>query len=218
MPLKVVPRRDRKLNRVVKKGRTIALKRGEILFEPGDPARELYMVREGHLRLSHPGTGGGDRTRTVAIIGPWEMGGEKGLLPGAPRDFRALAGEESVLTLLDGPSVRRALQTAEKTFDAFLRAKEAEVALARALTGYRRPGGAGARLGRLLTNLMDRLGSPGKKGIRIPLRITHQLLADLSVSHRSTVTTHLNDWIYRNILLEVDGHLEILKPDALTDP
>lgn len=218
MPLKVVPRRDRKLNRVVKKGRTISLKRGETLFQPGDPARELYLVREGHLRLSNPGEGRGDRSRTVAIIGPWEMGGEKGLLPGTPRDFRASAGEESVLTLLDGPSVRRALQTAEKTFDAFLRAKEAEVALARSLTGYRRPGGAGARLGRLLESLMDRMGTPGKNGIRIPVRLTHQLLADLSVCHRSTVTTLLNDWIYRGLLVEVDGQMEILDAGALVEP
>ena len=215
MPLKIVPQRDRKLYRLVKRGESLTLQRNEILFRPGDPARELYLVRQGHIRLSQAGEEG--KGRTVAVVGPWEMGGEKGLLPGTPRDFVAAAGEESVVILLDGREVRRTLQTSEKTFQAFLRAKEAEVALARALTGHRRPGGAGARLGLLLTHLADRLGRPGEKGVRIPVRLTHQLLADLSSSHRSTVTTLLNDWMYRDMLEEEAGHLEILDAGKLRD-
>jgi len=215
MPLKIVPQRDRKLYRLVKRGESLPLQRNHILFRPGDPARELYLVRQGHIRLSQGGEEG--KGRTVAVVGPWEMGGEKGLLPGTPRDFVAVAGEESVVILLDGREVRRTLQTSEKTFQAFLRAKEAEVALARALTGHRRPGGAGARLGLLLTHLADRLGRPGEKGVRIPVRLTHQLLADLSSSHRSTVTTLLNDWMYRDMLEEEDGRLEILDAGKLRD-
>ena len=52
MPLKVVPRRDRKLYRLVKRGRARALARGEILFSPGDPARELFLVRSGLVFLT----------------------------------------------------------------------------------------------------------------------------------------------------------------------
>ena len=213
MPLGVIPQRDRKLNRLIKKAEPRALTRNEVLFRPGDPARELYLVRKGHLRLTR--TGEGDRARTVAVAGPWELGGEKGLLPGTPRDFLASAGEPSVIILLDGPAVRRVLQSSQKTFEAFLRAKEAEVALARALTGHRRPGGAQNRLGLLLSHLAARLGRKAEEGIRIPIRLTHQLLADLSASHRSTVTTLLNDWIYREIIRDDGGYLEILQPREL---
>ena len=215
MPLRMIPRRDRKLNRLVKRGETLVLRRNQVLFQPGDPAGELYLVRNGHLRLSQPAAGGPGRT--VAIIGPWEMGGEKGLLPGTPRDFLASAGEESQITLLDGAGVRKALQTSDRTFEAFLRAKEEEIALARALTGHRRPGGAGARLGLMLTHLAKRLGHHGESGTRIPIRLTHQLLADLTASHRSTVTTLLNDWIYQDILREEEGRLEILDPERLRE-
>lgn len=215
MPLRVVPQRDRKLNRLVKKGETLVLKRNQILFRPGDVARELYLVRSGHLRLSQPTPGG--TGRTVAMVGPWELGGEKGLLPGTPRDFLASAGEESQIILLDGLAVRRVLQTTEKTFEAFLRAKEAEVALARALTGHRRPGGAPARVGLLLTHLASRLGRPGIHGTLIPVRLTHQLLADLSASHRSTVTTLLNHWIYQGVLEDREGQLELLDPQRLRE-
>lgn len=213
MPLRLIPQRDRKLHRLVKKGETLDLRRNQVLFRPGDPAGELYLVRSGHLRLSQSAAGGPGRT--VAIIGPWEMGGEKGLLPGTPRDFLASAGEESQITLLEGPAVRKALQTSERTFEAFLWAKEEEIALARALTGHRRPGGAAARLGLLVTHLAKRLGRPGEVGTRIPIRLTHQLLADLTASHRSTVTTLLNDWIYQGILRDEEGCLEILDPEGL---
>ncbi|MFO8175295.1 MAG: Crp/Fnr family transcriptional regulator [Longimicrobiales bacterium] len=214
MPLKVIPRRDRKLHRLVKKGETLTLKRGQALFHPGDPARDLFLVRKGHLRLWHPGREARPQ-RIVAIVGPWELGGERGLFPGAFRDSGATAGEDSVVTVLDGAGARRALQTSEKTFEAFLMAKESELALAEALKGYRKPGGARARLGLLLLNLADRIGRPGDGGIRIPIRLTHQLLADLAASHRSTVTTILNDWIYREVIQEKEGHLEIPEPGGL---
>ncbi len=214
MPLKVVPQRDRKLYRLVKRGEPRVLKRGENLFLPGDPARELYLVRRGHLRLAQAGREG--RERVVSVVGPWELGGEKGLLPGTPRDCRAYAGEECRLILLEGAGARRALQTSETSFEAFLRAKEGEIALARALSGLRRPGGSRARLGLLLLSLAARMGRFDEEGTRLPVRLTHQLLADLSASHRSTVTTLLNDWIYQGAVDETEGFLRILDPGALS--
>ena len=213
MPLKVVPRRDRKLHRLVKRGEILSLKRGELLFRAGDPAEEAFLVRTGYLRLTTPeGEGMGE---TVAIVGPWELTGEEGLRRGVCRQFGATAGEGAQITVLDGAGTRRALQTAEKTFEAFLAAKEAEVALGRALTGLRKAGGARKRLGLLLLNLADRLGRIEEGGTRIPLRLTHQLLAELSASHRSTVTTILNDWIYRGFLERDSGFLLIRAAEKL---
>ena len=214
MPLKVVPRRDRKLHRLVKKGETRVLNRGETLFSPGDPGGELFLVRTGHLQLiSHPGS---PEERVVGLAGPWELTGEEGLLPGASRRTGGRAGERTQVTPLEGEGVSRALRTASKTYGAFLLAKEEELALARALAGPRRAGGASGHLAALLVHLSNRLGrAEEKNGVRIPIRLTHQALADLSGSHRSTVTTLLNDWIYEGVLLREKGQIRILRPDAL---
>jgi CRP-like cAMP-binding protein len=214
MPLKVVPRRDRKLHRLVKKGETRLLKRGEALFSPGDPSGELFLVRTGHLQLTHhPGS---PKERVVALAGPGELTGEEGLFPGTSRRTGARAGEVTQVTSLDGEGVNRALRTASKTYGAFLLAKEEELALARALAGPRRAGGTSEHLGALLLHLSNRLGRlEEKKGVKIPIRLTHQALADLSGCHRSTVTTLLNDWIYDGVLERVGGQFRILRPEAL---
>lgn len=214
MPLKVVPRRDRKLHRLVKKGETRVLKRGETLFEPGDLAHGVVLVRTGHLCLTiHDPT---PYERIVAVAGPWELTGEEGLFPGTPRKTGAYAGEATHVTLLDGAGVTRALQTGSKTYGAFLLAKEEELILARALLAPRRAGGSAKHLAALLLHLSARLGRQGeKRGYKIPIRLTHKVLADLSGCHRSTVTTLLNDWIYQGILAQEGGQIRILRPDSL---
>jgi CRP-like cAMP-binding protein len=215
MPMKVVPRRDRKLHRLVKKGETRVLKRGETLFLPGDPSGELYLVRTGHLRLtSNHGT---PHERIVAVAGPWELTGEEGLIPGSSRKTGARAGEPTQVTVLDGRGVNTALRTGSKTYTAFLQAKEEELALARSLAGPRRAGSAASHVGALLLHLAARLGrTEEKKGTRLPIRLTHKVLADLSGCHRSTVTTLLNDWIYERVIQQVEGHYRIRKPKALS--
>jgi CRP/FNR family transcriptional regulator len=220
MPLKVVPRRDRKLYRLVKRGETLNLKRGETLYSQGDRSDHLFLVRVGHLRLyrrDDPGEKGrGPALRQVAaVLGPWELAGEEALLPDAPRGLTALAGEPVEATILEGREARRVLQTSQKTFEAFLRAKEEELTLARALSQARRPGGAKARLGTLLLHLSARQGKSEEKGNRILIPLSHQVLADLCAAHRSTVTTLLNDWIYDGVLKVEGKGYRILEPDAL---
>jgi CRP/FNR family transcriptional regulator len=209
VPFKVVPRRDRKLYRVVKRGETRTLERGKVLYGAGDPSQHLFLVRSGHLRLEVPEDSGdpgaeAQAGRTADIVGPWEICGEEALVPDTPRRLTALAGEPTQVTVLAGLHTKRALQTSQTTLEAFLRAKEAELTLARALSVSRRPGGAGARLGAVLLHLSDRHGKLEGRGTRVGIPLTHQLLADLSASHRSTVTTLLNDWIYQGAL-EDDG-------------
>jgi CRP-like cAMP-binding protein len=149
------------------------------------------------------------------------MTGEEGLLPGTARRTGARAGEDSVVIPLEGSGVNRALRTASKTYGAFIASKEEELALARALSGPRRAGGATRQLGALLLHLSGRLGRvEEKKGVRIPIRLPHRVLADLAGCHRSTVTTILNDWIYAGILTQKDGRFLILDPESLasSDP
>lgn len=204
MPFRLVPRRDRKLYRLVKRGETRTLERGEVLYGAGDHSRHLFLVKIGHLRLGVPDGGSASGGRTCDIVGPWEMCGEEALYPEAPRRLTATAGETSQVTVLPGPDAQRALQTSQTTLEAFLLAKEAELTLARALAASRRQGGAGARLGAVLLHLSARHGKVEAMGSRIGVPLTHQLLADLCGSHRSTVTTLLNDWIYDGTL-EDDG-------------
>ena len=232
MPLKVVPRRDRKLHRLVKKAPLLTLRKGEALYRFGDTGEEVFLVRTGHILLTE-GTAR-PQARVVALAGPWELTGDEALVPGTPRRTGAVAGEASQVSLLRGKGVSNALRTASRTYGAYLLAKEEELALARTLAGPRRDGATARRLAALLLDLSRRLGRTETKGggkakggekveiqaretggRTIPLRLTHQVLADLAGCHRSTATTFLNDWIYQGILIQDRGRLQILRPERL---
>lgn len=213
MPFRVIPQRDRKLNRLLKRGGTLQLARAAPLYQPGAPARTVYVVRRGWLRLVSIGAGGEERT--VEVIGPGELAGEEGLLGAGTRRTGARAGAPAELTEVDGEDALAALGSSLSSLDAFLSAKLEELTLARALADRRGNGQAARRLARVVLSLAMRLGEGGSRKASIPFRLTHQVLAELSGTHRSTVTTLLNDWIYRDILQRRRGVLTILDPAAL---
>ena len=57
MPLQVIPRRDRKLNSLIKAATPEVYRKGGIIYQQGDPAGLVLLVREGHVRLTLPKTG-----------------------------------------------------------------------------------------------------------------------------------------------------------------
>jgi CRP-like cAMP-binding protein len=215
MPMKVVPRRDRKLYRLIKRSETLALRKGEVLYGVGDSPTALYLVLEGHLRLTEGREG--SRGRTVGIVGPWELAGGEALIPWATRRTGARAGELSQVTVLDGRGVNRVMKGSTKTLEAYLQAMEEELDLNRTMARLSRPGGVPGRLAATLLRLSDRLGveEDGRKGILIPHPLTHGVLAELSRCHRSTVTTLMNEWIYDGLLADADRGVRILEPKTL---
>ena len=96
MPFRLHPPRDRKLFRLVKKAEAIRLVKGRSLYIPGDPAREVFLVRTGFMRLVLPGIEAGARERTVAVALPWEMFGDEAFTEGHRR-YGAIAGATCVV-------------------------------------------------------------------------------------------------------------------------
>lgn len=214
MPFRIVPRRDRKLNRLVKAGQVLELRRGEELFAPGDPAREAYVVRDGHLRLWQ--VEGERRPRTVEVAGPREMVGLESVFagPGVRRRYGASAGQPTRVVLLPGDGVARAFRTGERTFVHAFRAVHDDLAMARWSGGGRGGPSTAERLADVLLVLARRFGTEEGTGLRLEVRLTHQELADLAGAHRSTVTTLLNDWIYRRTLKDGPEGL-LVRPQRL---
>ena len=74
---------------------TVSLSPGEFLFREGDPARELYIVRKGVLRIVS-GSTVYETIRTGGIVG--EMGIVE---PGARRSASVIAGTSAELVKID---------------------------------------------------------------------------------------------------------------------
>jgi CRP/FNR family cyclic AMP-dependent transcriptional regulator len=198
MPLRLEPVRDRRLQRLVKAATAVATRKGDVIFRCAEPAGHVFLVGEGHVCLQL-GDGSAD-ARTVAVAGPWELFGEEGMVPGSLRPYTAVAGERGSVIPLEGPDVRAVLRSSQHTLTTYLEVKERELQLLRSAAGGSPGPTARQRLAVVIVDLIERLGEPEGDGTRLPHWFTHRELADLSGAHRSTVTTCLNDWIWRGVL------------------
>lgn len=216
MPIRVVPRRDRKLYRLIKAGAVTEYSRQKKLYAAGDPSEAVHVVLEGHIQLALPGFGD-ERERIAAVAGPRELFGEEALIPGSSRKYSAVAGEASRVVSMSGVSVFKAFRGSPKTLSVFLEARDADLAASRS-----RIGAAGrttkARLGSVILYLAHRLGEADDDGtVRLHQWFTHRELADLAGAHRSTVTTTLNEWIYEGVLRQEGHELIVASPDVLEE-
>jgi CRP-like cAMP-binding protein len=131
------------------------------------------------------------------------------------RRYRAVAGETASYRALDGPSFFHVIKSTEQTLAALLGGLFRDLDAARKLTyGATGPSATG-RIALVLLELADRWGEPREVGVIVTQRVTHQLLADLAGTHRSTVTTTLNDWLYRGILKTAARGIHLAKPERL---
>lgn len=91
MPLQVIPRRDRKLNSLIKAATPTWYRKGDVVYRRGDTSALVLLVQDGHVRLTFPKTGAaGDRI--VGVAGPKELLGLEAVTLDVPRRYTAIAG------------------------------------------------------------------------------------------------------------------------------
>lgn len=215
MSFRLEPARDRKIFRLVKKAESVRLAKGRALYGPGDPAREVYLVRSGFVRLVLPGMQPGLPERTVGVALPWELFGAEAFTEGRRR-YGAVAGATCTVHPLPKGGVLTGLKTAKSSLDAYLEGVERELHRLRHAQGGSHGPSAANRLAEVLLDLGERCGEPVGRGIHLAQRFTHQVLADLAGAHRATVTTLLNDWLYDGVLgTTPEGCLSLQRPPEL---
>lgn len=215
MPFHLVAARDRKLFRLVKRSNPVKLVKGRSLYVAGDAARDVFLVKEGFIRLVLPGMEKGRDERTVSVALPWELFGDEAFTEGHRR-YGAIAGSTCTVLPLPKGSVLAGLKTAKKSLDAYLEGVERELHRLRHAQGGSRGPTAAQRLAEVLLDLGVRCGEPAGRGVHLSVRLTHQVLADLAGAHRATVTTLLNDWLYDGVIgTSSDGCLELRRPHEI---
>ena len=213
MPLQVIPRRDRKLNSLIKGATPDEHRKGKVIYRQGEASALVLLVQEGHVRLTLPKTGS-DRDRIVGIAGPGELLGIEAVTLDVPRRYTAIAGSPCTVLPLNGAAVFRTLRASPTTLSRYLRSADHDLAEARLIalsSGF----SSKARIADVLLDLAYRFGVDDGRRIRLDHWFTHQELADLAGAHRSTVTTAVNDWIYDGVLKQQPRGLIINKPGTL---
>lgn len=77
---------------------TRAIRAGERIFQEGDAAATIFVVRKGRVRISKHVRGG---EKTLAVLGPGDLFGEMAVITGAPRSATAEAVDDVTVIELD---------------------------------------------------------------------------------------------------------------------
>jgi CRP/FNR family cyclic AMP-dependent transcriptional regulator len=172
------------------------------------------LILDGLLvrRVGAEGRYGAELLGPGDLLRPWEHDGEDATLPFAT-SFHV--NERLKLAVLDLKAAARMAPYPEVVGALVGRAMQRarHFAVTMAIAHYPR---IDRRLLLLLWHLADRWGRVTSDGIRIPLRLTHTLLADLVASRRPSVTTGLAQLEHEGYLTRHDNII-VLRGEPPTD-
>ena len=177
--------------------------RGAKLFSEGDPARNVFVICFGQVKISSTSRDG--KTMILKIAGPGDVMGLSAVLANVPHEVTAEAIEPCQVK-----TVRK------QEFIEFLgRHGIASMHAAQSLSGeYMTVFHDAKRLARLLLD-WGRAAANGKSELRFTMALTHEEIANMAGTSRETVTRLLNQF-RRDQWITIKGtSLTIVKPDQL---
>jgi CRP/FNR family transcriptional regulator len=194
--------------------RTLKYKRGESIYLPGDPGDTIYFLRKGRVKLAYLDESG--KRLTLMIRQRGEPFGEVAL---AGEDVRKLIAEAlenielcaiSTSTLLNFAEENPGLSmTISKLVG--LRLSEIENRLEDLLFKD-----VPTRLARLLLKLCEEFGEDNQIHEHvIPLKLTHQDVADLIGSARETTSIILGEFVEEGLIQKQRSQIIILDLDGI---
>ena len=183
------------------------------IFFPGDPSQQVYLLKEGRVKLSRISEEG--REVTIALLEPGEIFGELEVLGDSPRDTLAEALDDSQICVVGKDLFLDMVRSKPdfsfrltKLIGARMQKIESRV---EDLVFKDVP----SRLAHLLLELAKAYGRETPQGVRLQIKITHQEIANLIGSIRETVSAILGEFKRDGWIAFEDRRLTLLKPDRL---
>lgn len=186
---------------------------GALLYSPEERGEVLFLLKQGRVRLYRLSPDG--KTLTTAIVEPGAAFGEMALLGQGMQDSFAETMEKSVLytlhkrdvqdVLLSDPRIsRRLIELVSR------RLEETEKKLAE--FAFKN---VPQRLASLLLQLAHAAPGQHQQPLPLPMRYTHQQLAEMIGTYRETVTKVLNDFRQQGWIRIEHGRIVLVDPVAL---
>jgi CRP/FNR family transcriptional regulator len=179
------------------------------IFSKGDPSNALFIVKTGKVRILFVSEKG---TETIVhILKEGAIFGEL-LLSEEQRAFTAVAGTDALVTVLSKGSLVElltAIPTVSRNFIRLLSKRLAKVEMDFGDFGHT---WSYNRLKKVLLQLCEEHGKETPKGTVIPLRLTHEDLANLIGTTRETVTTQMIRFRRMGLVKRQDRFLVVNKP------
>jgi CRP-like cAMP-binding protein len=192
----------------------ISAKKKEPVYLPGDPSRQVYLLKSGRVKVSKITDDG--KEITLALLKPGDIFGELEALDETPRDTMAEALEDIQLCVIQREDFMRMLEAKPdlsirltKLMGFRLRRIESRI---EELVCRDVP----ARLAHLLLEISKEFGRQEADGIRLEIRLTHQEIANLIGSTRETVSATLGAFRRQGLLRLDERSILISSRERLT--
>jgi CRP/FNR family cyclic AMP-dependent transcriptional regulator len=165
------------------------LEKQDRIFQIGEPAGNVYLLMEGHVKIYRRGPSG--RRMTLAILKPGEIFGDNALTAAETHEQGAEALEPSIVGSMTESDFRALLERKPSLALRVIQYLSWEKrTLERKITSLVFKD-VPARLAETLLELSDEYGQPCTHGLVLELVITQQELADLIGATRSVVNVTL---------------------------
>jgi CRP/FNR family transcriptional regulator len=183
-------------------------RKGAPIFSKGDPSTSLFIVKSGKVRILSLSDKGAETI--VHILKEGAIFGEL-LLSEELRAFTAVAGTDTLVTVLSKGSLVELLAAIPTVSRNFIRLLSTRLAKVEREFGDFGHTWSYNRLAKVLLRLCEEHGKETTAGTVIPLRLTHEDLANLIGTTRETVTTQMIRFRRRGLVKRQDRFLVVNK-------
>lgn len=190
------------------------IKKGQVLFQEGQPGDRLFLVKSGKIKLSH--ASGDGRESVLMVLGPGDMFGELSLFDPGPRTSTAIAVTESEVLGLGHSDLVPWLQGRPEVAQALLQALAHRLRRTSEAMSDLVFADVPGRVAKALLELGEKFGSPSDGGLHVNHDLTQEELAQLVGASRETVNKALADFASRGWIRLETRSVELLDVERLT--
>ena len=182
----------------------------EMIFDKGDPATEVFVVRSGKVKVSVPCEDG--REMIFDIFGPGDVFGEIAVLEGTEHLATTTALETTELEVMDRQEFLTLLEKCPEIATKLLKILCARLCRANELAQEISFLPLSLRLAKKLWKLAKIYGVQTPRGIRINVQLYQQELGDLVGTSRESINKQLSLWQAEGLISMEQGYLIINQP------
>jgi CRP/FNR family transcriptional regulator len=187
--------------------------RGDVLLAQGETSRRIRVIRSGRAKLTRDLAAG--RTVVLALFGPGDFCGAIPALSGLPSDASIVALGPLTALEIEHEAFLALIAARPERLGALLPALAGRLTECRnclvEMTGER----VEPRLASLVLRLADECGVADARGVRLPIRLTRQELADLAGTTLETAIRIFSRWQKTGVLETADDGFLLLDRAAL---
>lgn len=194
---------------------TNSYKKGQVVFYEGNQAYGIYCILEGRVKLYKTGVDG--RQQIVRISGAGDLVGYRSLFADEPYHATAEALEESTICCIDKNAFFPVLSKHPTLAFNIIKKLSRELRSAEDLATSIAQRSVRERMAELLLMLKETYGKPGKKGVRIDLKLSREELAEMIGITQETAIRLLSEFRQDGLIEVHERDITVLNTKGLLD-